>query len=105
MSDYFDTSRHTTLQGLLAYAELNHENAKKFARLGKTNCKDHFRYAELAVEDKAQRYAILRRAEELAGIFLNPASDEKSWTPPAPEDVAAYKRIRSVCDKTAMLKV
>lgn len=105
MSDYFSTDQYQTLQALLVHAEQNHENTKKFARLGKTNCKDHFRYAELACEDRAHRHAILRRAEELAARFLNPASDEKSWTPPAPEDVAAYKRIRSVCDKTAMLKV
>lgn len=105
MSDYFDTLQYETLPALLAHAERNHENVKKFARLGRTNCKDHFRYAELACEDKAHRWAILRRADDLAGIFLNPASDEKSWTPPAQEDVAAHKRILWVCEKTAMLKV
>lgn len=105
MIDYFDTTRFDSLQSLLAHAEANHANVKKFARLGRTMVKDHFRYAELACEDRAHRHAILRRAEELAARFLNPASDEKSWTAPAPEDVAAYKRIRSVCDKTAMLKV
>lgn len=101
MSDYFDTRQYKTLQALLAHAELNHENTKKFARLGKTNCKDHFRYAELAVEDRAHYHAILRRAEEL----MHPAYDEKSWTPPAPEDSMAYIKIQNVCFKTSMLKV
>jgi hypothetical protein len=101
MKDYFDTRQYSTLQALLAHAENNHENAKKFARLGKTQVKDHFRYAELACEDKAHRHAILRRAEQL----MNPASDEKSWTPPAPEDSAAYVKIQNVCFKTSLLKV
>jgi hypothetical protein len=101
MSDYFDTRQYSTLQALLAHAELNHENTKKFARLGKTNCKDHFRYAELACEDRAHYHAILRRAEQL----INPASDEKSWMPPTPEDKSAYVKIQNVCFKTSMLKV
>jgi hypothetical protein len=105
MSDYFDTTRFDSLQSLLAHAEANHANVKKFARLGRTMVRDHFRYAELAVEDKAHRYAILRRAAELHAVYISPACDEKSYVPPAKEDVAAYNRILSVCDKTAMLKV
>jgi hypothetical protein len=101
MKDYFDTRQHATLQALLAHAVINHDNAKRFARLGRTDCKDHFRFAELACEDKAHRHAILRRAEEL----INPASDEKSWMPPSPEDKAAYIQIQNVCFKTSMLKV
>lgn len=101
MRDYFDTRKYSTLQALLTHAQDNHNNAKRFARLGRTNCKDHFHYAELACEDKAHRHAILRRAEEL----MNPASDEKSWMPPSPEDKAAYVQIQNVCFKTSLLKV
>ena len=91
MSDYFSTDQYGTLSALLVHAEVNHENVKKFARLGRTNCKGHFRFAELAVEDKAHRHAILRRAEVLRAS--------------CPEAEATYNRIRLVCDKTATLKV
>ena len=63
--DYFDTRRFKTLRELLAHAEINYANIKRFALLGRIASRDRHRYAELACENKAHFHSILARAAVL----------------------------------------
>lgn len=81
------------LPALLEHTKTNYANVKDFARKGRTNCKDHFRYAELACEDKAHFHAIERRADELR------------YPMRYPDDDLRYAEIKALCKRGLKLKV
>jgi hypothetical protein len=107
--DYFSVSIYETLPELLAHTRINHDNTVRFARearvLLRKGGRDAHRIHELACEDKAHAHSILARAKVLEGTFINPASDERSYLPPCPTDIAALVEIQNICFKTLAVKI